>query len=280
VVWLKLDAGLPMNGVWQDWTASRLWIWLLCKAKTSSTPGTVRFSYRVVARQIGGMDGMKKRRPSTKVLRRALRLLAQEGRVSVAEWVQGWEQARAQGGGQGYLNVSICNWGTYQEGASASDTGSGIGYGTGSGASRAQVGHTKKRKREIEKEEEAASAAVLPLVMEEKKPSEDEPFGASYDSSDRLTLAGFANLWNVVAKAIPGMKTIRTLDARGDGRRKGIRAILKIENDDNVLAEAFRCLGRKDWHVKNGHAKLDSFLVHYAEYLDEARNNLDGQETR
>ena len=140
MVWLKLDASLPMNGVWDDILVFRLWIWILCKAKVARPNGTIRFSYPVVAEKVAWRDGLKVRTPTRKSLRRALRSLVKDGRVKVDEWVQGWEQARDKGGAQGYITVNVCNWGCYQHATKPKGTGSVTGKGTGLDGSRVHLG--------------------------------------------------------------------------------------------------------------------------------------------
>ena len=132
MTWLMLDTTLISNGVWSDGLASRLWIWMLCTAKRNArAEGTVRFSFPVAAKQLAYRDGNRWRMPSRKALRRALRRLQSDGRLTVREWVQGPDYARARGGAQGYLHVDVTNWAIYQDGKRDSGTEPNGSNGTG-----------------------------------------------------------------------------------------------------------------------------------------------------
>lgn len=236
MTWLKLDASLPDNGVWQDWMASRLWMWILCRAKTARVQGTIRFSYPVVSRQMAGYDGTRLRKPSHKTLRRALRMLEAEGRVTVAERAQGWEQVRAQGGAQGYLTVSVCNWDTYQHSATEKGTGSDIGKGTGMGEQRAREGHTKEREREKD----------IPVVG-----------GVGVD---------LVGIWNAVAgdHGLPSIRKPATWASQ-------LRTLRSEERDDQVVRAAFELFADQDL-IRQRRYGFGNFYPNRKKYLERAQN--------
>ena len=81
--WLKLDVGLPQNGVWDDVLGTRLWLWLMCCAKKARRDGAMRFSYPVACRELSWLDPNSHQRvfPSHKAVRGALERLMGAGRV-------------------------------------------------------------------------------------------------------------------------------------------------------------------------------------------------------
>ncbi len=179
MTWLKLDIGIIDNPVWRDGLGLRLWLWLLCRAKSSHPEGVVRFSYPVVANQLEFNDGHRLCRPNRQSLRRALRRLVRDGRVVVDEWRQGPEQARIQGGSQGYVTVRLCNWETYQSPRARTEQGGDAGAAPGVHDSRTNGRYTKKR--ETEKRQKNSGVAIRRVAQ--KRSSREQ---LAHDLAKRL----------------------------------------------------------------------------------------------
>lgn len=145
-LWIKLSTKIVDHDLWSDPLAIRLWIYLLSLAKRGSNDGTVRFSYTHAQKALAERGPKNKRVvPTRKRLRAALRAWDRAGTVHVPSG----EQARAQGGEQGYIVVTIADWRTWYP----PRVDRGTGQGTGQGRSREQG-----REQDREHQEESLRA--------------------------------------------------------------------------------------------------------------------------
>jgi len=234
VTWVKLDTAILTNGVWTNGLDFRIWVWLLCRAQTSSTPGVVRFPYTVVARQIAWMDGTKLRKPDRKTIRRALQRMDSDGRLTVDEWVQGSPAAVTQGGAQGYITVRLTNWPLWGRCSTDAPQGVAPGVAPGVAAQRSITRPTKKRERE--KDRRHTSPSGDPAC--ESNGKDGEPWGPFMGPGEALTPQGIAYLWNSVAKQY-GAPRVSTFP---DRRRRKAKVALGEEADPKVWAAAFHAM--------------------------------------